>query len=66
MTMLYARTLKRAAEIVGGTEELAFYLRVVPSHLALWIAGAEPTPPYIFLQAEALISQHDGPKNLPP
>jgi DNA-binding transcriptional regulator YdaS (Cro superfamily) len=65
MPTLYARTLKRAAEIVGGTEQLAVHLNVVPSHLALWISGAAPTPPDVFLKAVDLISEHDGPKNLP-
>jgi hypothetical protein len=44
MPTLYARTLKRAAEIAGGTEALAVRLKIVPSHLTLWILGAEPTP----------------------
>ena len=65
MPRLYARTLKRAAEIVGGTEQLAVHLNVVPSHLALWIGGAQPTPPDVFLKAVDLISEHDGSKNLP-
>jgi hypothetical protein len=65
MPTLYAQTLRRAAEIAGGTEELAVYLKVVPSHLALWILGAEPAPPDVFLKAVDLISEHDGPKNLP-
>jgi DNA-binding transcriptional regulator YdaS (Cro superfamily) len=65
MPTLYARTLKRAAEITGGTEALALRLKVVPSHLTLWILGAEPTPPDVFLKAVDLISEHDGLKNLP-
>ena len=65
MPTLYARTLRRAAEIAGGTEELAVHLNVVPSHLALWILGAEPTPADVFLKAVDLISEHDGRKNLP-
>jgi hypothetical protein len=65
MPTLYARTLKRAAEIAGGTEALAVRLKIVPSHLTLWILGAEPTPPEIFLKAVDLISEYDGPKNQP-
>ena len=65
MPTLYARTLKRAAEIAGGTEELAVRLKVVPSHLTLWILGAEPAPPDVFLKAVDLISEDDGFKDLP-
>lgn len=65
MPTLYARTLKRAAEVVGGTEALAVQLKVVPSHLAQWMDGAEPTPPEIFLKAVDLISEHDSQKNRP-
>jgi DNA-binding transcriptional regulator YdaS (Cro superfamily) len=61
---VYARTLKRAAQIVGGTDQLAVYLKVVPSHLSLWIDGAEPTPPDIFLRAVDLISDYEE-KNRP-
>ena len=60
---MYARALKRAAEIVGGAEQLAVQLGVVPSHLALWMDGAAPTPPDIFLKAVDLISEHDVPGN---
>lgn len=59
MPNLYARTLKRAAQVVGGTEQLAISLKVTPSHLALWLGGAEPTPPDIFLKAVDLITEHD-------
>lgn len=62
---VYARALKRAAEIVGGAEQLAVQLRVVPSHLALWIDGSAPTPPDIFLRAVDLISEHDAPGKRP-
>ena len=61
MPTVHARALKRAAQIAGGTEQLAACLNVVPSHLALWIDGAEPTPPDIFLKAVDLISDHSAP-----
>jgi hypothetical protein len=47
------------------TEELAVRLKIMPSHLTLWILGAEPMPPDVFLKAVDLISEHDGFKNLP-
>jgi DNA-binding transcriptional regulator YdaS (Cro superfamily) len=56
---VYARALKRAAEIVGGKEQLALHLNVVPSHLALWMDGAQPTPQHIFLKAVDLISESE-------
>lgn len=45
----------RAAEIVGGAQELAFKLKVTPSHLSLWMAGLEPCPAHIFLKAVDLV-----------
>ena len=63
MPTLYARTLKRAAQIIGGAEQLAFRLDVKASHLSLWMAGVETTPPDVFLKAVDLISEHDGPRN---
>jgi hypothetical protein len=45
----------RAAEIAGGEQELAFRLKVTPSHLSLWIGGLEPCPSHIFLKAVDLV-----------
>jgi hypothetical protein len=53
---VYARTLRRAAEIVGGDRELAVKLRVTPSHLALWLAGSELPPMDVFLKAVDLVT----------
>ena len=55
-----ARTLKRAAEIMGGEERLALHLKVTPSHLALWIREIEVPPDYIFLKAVDLVVNHDA------
>jgi hypothetical protein len=60
---VHARALKRAAEILGGSEQLAVQLGVVPSHLARWIEGTVPTPTDIFLKVVDLISEHDAPKH---
>jgi len=59
---VHAQTLRRAAQIVGGTEQLAQQLAVKPSQLALWMGGAEPTPPDIFLRAVDLLAEHDDPR----
>jgi DNA-binding transcriptional regulator YdaS (Cro superfamily) len=34
---VHAQTLRRAAEIVGGEQELALRLKVTPRHLHLWL-----------------------------
>ncbi len=59
MSTVQARPLKRAAQLVGGLEQLAYRLEVTPSHLALWVAATEPTPPNVFLKAVDVIQEHD-------
>ena len=59
MADVYIRTLTRAAEIVGGPQELAFRLKVTPSHLSLWMGGLEPCPSHIFLKAVDLVLEND-------
>jgi hypothetical protein len=56
---VHVRTLMRAAEIVGGPLELAFKLKVTPSHLSLWMGGLEPCPGHIFLKAVDLVLERD-------
>jgi hypothetical protein len=58
---VHARTLQRAAEIVGGEEQLALKLGVTPSHLALWIKGFADPPLDVFLRAVDLVAEHDRP-----
>lgn len=59
MSDVHVRTLMRAAEIAGGAQELAFRLKVTPSHLSLWMAGLEPCPAQIFLKAVDLVLETD-------
>ena len=59
MVDVYIRTLARAAEIVGGPQELAFRLKVTPSHLSLWMGGLEPCPGHVFLMAVDLVLERD-------
>ena len=59
MPDVYARTLARAAEIVGGATELAFRLKVTPSHLSLWLGGFEPCPAKVFLQAVDVVLERE-------
>jgi transcriptional regulator with XRE-family HTH domain len=56
---VYIRTLKRAAEITGGEEELARRLKVTPSHLVLWIRGVVPPSGDVFLRAADIVNEHD-------
>jgi hypothetical protein len=56
---VYIQTLKRAAEIVGGEEELARRLKVTPSHLTLWIDGVVTAPGDVFLKAADIVSEQD-------
>jgi DNA-binding transcriptional regulator YdaS (Cro superfamily) len=56
---VYARTFSRAAEIIGSEEELARYLKVTPSHLALWITGTGSPPVDAFLKAVDVITDAD-------
>jgi DNA-binding transcriptional regulator YdaS (Cro superfamily) len=55
---VYTRTLTRAAEIVGGEDELARRLRVVPRRLSLWIRGVVAPPGDVFLIAADIVSEH--------
>ena len=66
MPTVHAQTLRRAAQLLGGTEQLAQHLAVQPSQLALWMGGAEATPPDIFLKAVDLLAEHDDPTKRPP
>ena len=56
---MYVRTLMRAAEIAGGEQELAFKLKVTPSHLSLWLGGLGACPGHIFLKAVDLVLEKD-------
>jgi hypothetical protein len=52
-----ARTLARAAEIVGGTEPLRRRLNVSAWLLAIWISGAQPPPTEVFLEAVDIVEE---------
>jgi hypothetical protein len=55
-----ARTLCRAAEILGGEEPLALHLGVTPSHLALWLRGAGQPPDAVFLRAVDVVLEREA------
>jgi hypothetical protein len=48
---VYSRTLRRAAELMGGRKKLARYLRAPLSELEKWIADEAMPPTGIFLKA---------------
>jgi DNA-binding transcriptional regulator YdaS (Cro superfamily) len=56
---IYIRTLQRAAEIVGGEEQLALRLKVTPSHLALWLQGRSEPPAGVCFAAVDLVTDHE-------
>ena len=66
MPTLHARTIARAALIVGGVPTLADRLRVTPEGIQLWISGKTDPPSRVFLEAidivlEYQITQIDHP-----
>jgi DNA-binding transcriptional regulator YdaS (Cro superfamily) len=60
---VHVRTLRRAAELVGGAQELALRLKVTPSHLALWLAGSETPPAEVFLRAVDIVMDYVRPSS---
>jgi hypothetical protein len=65
LATVYARTLRRAADLLGSEEKLALRLNVTPSHLALWIKDVAATPADVFLRAVDIITEHECPTNMP-
>jgi hypothetical protein len=55
----YTETLACAAATIGGTERLAQFLNVSRPRLLRWLAGEEPPPNQVFLDALDVIA--DGP-----
>jgi hypothetical protein len=56
---VWARTLHRAAELVGGELRLATKLNVRPSELAAWLRAESKPPPEVFLKAVDIIGAYD-------
>jgi hypothetical protein len=53
----YARTLRQAAEVVGGEEKLAQALNVSPEALRRWLAGEESPPIEVQLAALDVVTR---------
>lgn len=65
MPDIYARTLRRAAEIVGGVNELAARWNVPRDDLVHWMQGTKRAPTRIFLQAVDIVLAHDADPKKP-
>jgi hypothetical protein len=65
LATVHARTLRRAADLLGSEEKLALRLKVTPSHLSLWMKDVAPTPADVFLRAVDIIAEHEGRTNTP-
>jgi hypothetical protein len=59
MPTVYARTLRRAAELVGGEAELAAQLGVTKKELDLWIRNFVRPPNDVFLKAADIVGEHE-------
>jgi hypothetical protein len=59
MPTVWARTLRRAAELIGGELALAAKLTVKPSDLTAWLGAEGKPPPEVFLKAVDIIGEHD-------
>jgi hypothetical protein len=55
---VYSRALERAAEILGGAEELRSFLSVRKSVLGLWMSGYGTPPDDVFLRVVDLLAEH--------
>lgn len=59
MPDVYARALKRAAEIVGGVNELGAQLDIPTEELANWLQGTKRIPQEVFLRAVDIVVAYD-------
>jgi hypothetical protein len=58
MPTVHARTVLRAAEIVGGVEELAAQLEVGDASIKKWMEGQLAVPQEIFLRCVDIVNAH--------
>ena len=59
MPTVYARTLRRAAELLGGEGALAARLGVTMNELDLWLRNFVRPPNEIFLRAADIVGEHE-------
>lgn len=58
MPTVHARTVQRAAEIVGGIELLAGQLDVRDENLRKWLEGELPVPQQVFFRCIDIVNAH--------
>jgi hypothetical protein len=58
---VYSRTLRKAAELLGGTVKLAKRLRVPRSLLVEWMNDKAEPPPWVFLKAVDIVLDETPP-----
>lgn len=59
MPTVYARTLRRAAQIAGGARQLASELSVTIDDVDAWLQGTKRVPQDIFLAAVDIVVAYD-------
>jgi hypothetical protein len=62
---VYARTLQRAAQLLGGPERLINYLGVDAPTLENWLAGSSTPPIQVFLRVVDVIAAESLPSTRP-
>jgi len=60
ITTVQSRAVERAAEVVGGVEELAAHLGLAAGTIRLFMGGRMPVPQQVFLKVVDIISAADG------
>jgi hypothetical protein len=55
VSIVYFRTLRKAADLVGGRKKLARHLRVPLAELESWMSGGQVPPIGVFLRAVDLV-----------
>ena len=59
MPTVYARTLRRAAELLGGEGVLTARLGVTKKELDLWLRNFVRPPNDVFLKAADIVGEHE-------
>ena len=60
MGRIHSRALQRAAELLGGIQELCAYLQVPAGELERWIENTDVPPSGIFLRVVDLIVEESA------
>lgn len=65
MGRIHSQALRRAAELLGGTQELCAYLQVPAEEMRRWIDGGDGPPAGIFLRVVDLIVEESASRQAP-